>query len=178
MFDPQVIPLLYLCSFAGFVMVAGGIFLLYKEKIYIDRETKQITSIETPVGKFKTNAPALALFVLGFVPLVYPIYLTKEQGKMVSICGELSSTRYPVNVYAVVESESLLNDGSYRLKVPAKQETGKYKLIFYSHNIFLEDAADFRGTEKNEIKMGKKNIIVPATSSSFEKDIIEIPPEF
>ena len=178
MFDPQIIPLLYLCSFAGFIMVAGGIFLLYKEKIYIDRETKQITSIETPIGKFKTNAPALALFALGFVPLVYPIYLTKEQGKMVYISGELSSTKYPVNVYAVVESESLLNDGSYRLMVPAKREKGKYKLIFYSNNIFIEDTADFSGAVKGEIKIGKKNITVPTTSASFKKDIIEVPSEF
>lgn len=178
MFDSQVIPLLYLCSFAGFVMVAGGIFLLYKEKIYIDRETNKITSIETPVGKFKTNAPALALFALGFIPLVYPIYLCKEQNKTVSISGELSSTKYPVNVYAVIESESLLNDGIYRLTVPAKQRKGKYKLIFYSHNIFVEDAADFQEAEEDEIKMAKTVISIPTETTSFEKEIIDVPPEF
>ncbi len=178
MFDPQVIPLLYLCSLAGFVMVAGGIFLLYKEKIYIDKETNQVTSIETPVGKFKTNAPALALFVLGFIPLVYPIYLTKEQGKMVSISGELASTKYPANVYAVIESESLLNDGSYRLMVPAQKDRGKYKLIFYSHNIFAEEAADFRKAEKNEIKMAKMIINVPTETKNYKKDIIPVPSDF
>lgn len=178
MIDPQIVPLLYLCSIAGFVMVVGGIFLIYKEKIYIDRETKQITSIETPVGKFKTNAPALALFALGFIPLVYPIYLSREQGKMVSISGELTSTKYPANVYVVVESESLLNGGTYRLMVPAKRNKNKYKLIYYSHNIFVEDSADMSVAEKDEIKMGKKNIIIPTKAVSFKKNIIEVPPEF
>ena len=34
------------------------IWLIYKEKIFIDRETKQITEIEIPGGwKFRTNIP-------------------------------------------------------------------------------------------------------------------------
>ena len=53
-----IIPLYYLCSVAGLVMVVGGIWLIYKEKIFIDRETKQITEIEIPGGwKFRTNIP-------------------------------------------------------------------------------------------------------------------------
>lgn len=178
MIDPQIIPLLYLCSFAGLIMVAGGIFLIYKEKIYIDRETKEVTEVETPIGKFKTNAPALVLFVLGFFPLVYPIYMANVASKMVSISGELSSTKYPVNVYAVVESESLLNDGSYRLMVPARNQNEKYKLIFYSHNIFLEDIADLKAMESDDIRIGKKNIIVPQKTPTFKKNIIEIPSDF
>jgi hypothetical protein len=178
MLDPQIIPLLYLCSIAGLIMVAGGIFLIYKEKIYIDRETKKVTEVETPIGKFKTNAPALVLFVLGFFPLIYPIYMAKEGSKMISISGELSSTNYPVNVYAVVESESLLNDGSYRLMVPAKSDNHKYKLIFYSHNIFIEDIADLKGIESDDIRIGKKNIIVPRKVPIFKKKIIDVPSDF
>lgn len=178
MIHPQIIPLLYMCSIAGVIMVAGGIFLIYKEKIYIDKETKKVTEIETPIGKFKTNAPALVLFVLGFFPLVYPIYTAKERGKMVTISGELSSTNYPVNVYAIAESESLLNDGSYKLMVPAKSENDKYKIIFYSHNIFIEDTADFKGVENDNIRIAKKSITVPQTSPVFKKNIIEVPSEF
>lgn len=70
-----IIPLYYFCSVAGLVMVVGGIWLIYKEKIFIDRETKQITEIEIPGGwKFRTNIPAMVLFVLGFFPLGYPLY--------------------------------------------------------------------------------------------------------
>ena len=143
MLDPRIVPLLYLCSFAGFIMVSGGIFLIYKEKIYIDKETNKVTSVETPFGKFKTNAPALALFVLGFIPLVLPIYFVKDHSEKIKICGELSSNYYPVTIYAVTESDSLINDGSYTLTVPSRPESGNYKLIFYSNSIFVEEKADF-----------------------------------
>ena len=50
MLDSSVIPPYYLSSFVGLVMVVGGIWLLYKEKIYIDSEWKQVAAIETPIG--------------------------------------------------------------------------------------------------------------------------------
>ena len=71
--DPRV-PLLFMIVFAGFVMVAGGMWLLYKQKIVIDKESNQPIEISLPGDlKFKSNYPALALFVLGFFPLVYPL---------------------------------------------------------------------------------------------------------
>ena len=45
-----VLGLYYLCSGAGLLMVVGGIWLIYKQRIYIDRETNQITEIKTPLG--------------------------------------------------------------------------------------------------------------------------------
>ncbi len=48
--DTNVIPLYYLSSFAGLVMVVGGIWLIYKQKICIDSESKQVTEIyQSPV---------------------------------------------------------------------------------------------------------------------------------
>jgi hypothetical protein len=40
--------LFFLSTIAGFVMIVGGMWLVYKEKIYIDRESKQPISIELP----------------------------------------------------------------------------------------------------------------------------------
>ncbi|MEA2599876.1 MAG: hypothetical protein QOF89_868 [Acidobacteriota bacterium] len=41
--DTNALPLYYLSSFAGLIMVVGGIWLIYKEKIYIDSESKQVS---------------------------------------------------------------------------------------------------------------------------------------
>src|SRR5215813_1014704 len=87
--EASLVPLLYLCSLAGFSMVVGGIWLIYKEKIYIDRESKQVTEVKTPLGSFKTNIPALVLFALGFVPLIYPIVKSTELASEVKIIGKI-----------------------------------------------------------------------------------------
>jgi hypothetical protein len=97
--DPKIIPLYYLSSLAGLIMVAGGIWLLYKQKIYIDKESNQVTEIETPLGKFKTNVPALVLFALGFVPLIYPIVQSSGFAEEVRIMGNVKAGTFPVQVY-------------------------------------------------------------------------------
>jgi hypothetical protein len=56
------IALYYMCSTAGLVMIGGGIWLNYKQKIYIDREWKRPVEINTPRGNFKSNYPALVVF--------------------------------------------------------------------------------------------------------------------
>lgn len=71
--DARIV-LFYLVAVGGFVMVVGGMWLILKEKIYIDRESKQQIAIKLPGGwSFQSNYPALALFVLGFIPLIYPL---------------------------------------------------------------------------------------------------------
>ena len=59
------IALYYVVAVAGFVMVVGGMWLIAKQKIYIDRESKQPVEIKLPLGvSVKSNYPALALFAL------------------------------------------------------------------------------------------------------------------
>jgi hypothetical protein len=125
--DSSVIPLYYLSSLAGLVMVVGGIWLLYKEKIYIDSESKQVTEIETPIGKFKTNLPALVLFALGFIPLSYPIYQCAGMRSQLSLKGRVEGNAFPVQVYAVVGTDSLNQPREFSLRVP---ELKDYKLLY------------------------------------------------
>src|SRR6476661_10924552 len=98
MLDISVLPLYYLSSFAGLVMVVGGIWLIYKQKIYIDSESKQVTEIELPIGKFKTNLPALVLFALGFVPLIYPLYQCSGMFPLLSLKGYIGGDTFPVQI--------------------------------------------------------------------------------
>jgi hypothetical protein len=182
MLDPSIIPLLYLCSIAGFVMVAGGIFLLYKEKIYIDKDTKEVTSIETPIGKFRTNAPALALFALGFIPLVIPIYLVKENARTLQIDGQLDGDSFPVSVYAVTGYDMLQNKRRYTLTVPANTGPGTtYKVIYYSNsqNMFIEETVDSSLAADGVISLPEKRISAAATPTVFiQPQLEDIPMEF
>jgi hypothetical protein len=141
----STLPLYYLSSLAGLGMVLGGIWLIYKQKIYIDSESKQVTEIETPLGKFKTNAPALALFALGFVPLIYPVangsaLLDKKmaQGEKVQLKGHVDGNfgGSPVQVYAVVYSKNLYSPGDFELLVPNAKD---YTVLYVAGSII--DAA-------------------------------------
>ena len=170
-----IIPLYYLCSIARFIMVVGGIWLIYKQKIYIDKESQQVTEIETPIGKFKTNFPALVLFALGFIPLIYPIFELNGMRKEIKIAGNVESTIHPVQVYAVLETETLIQDRDFSLWVPSSSK--EYKILYVAKNIVLEDIAN-PGNKKGEvIKLLAKKIISDSTQS-FEPNVSSVPQEF
>ncbi len=130
--------LYFLSSFTGFIMVSGGIFLLYKEKIYIDSQTKEITALDTPIGKFQTNTPALALFIIGFIPLIYPIWQSSKnaselqhikseecRNKKVQVKGKFfngsSGKSKNVDVYLVVDHKKITveSEVAYHFLAPA-----------------------------------------------------------
>jgi hypothetical protein len=91
MIDGNILGLYYLSACGGLVMVVGGIVLLYRQKISIDKAGRVQTEITTPLGKFKTNSPALVLFALGFVPLIYPMYQLAGLAKQVTIRGNVKA---------------------------------------------------------------------------------------
>lgn len=67
--------LFLLCSLAGLVMVAGSLFLLWKGRIYLDTEGKNVSEVELPMGiKFKTQFPVLVMFLFGAFMLSFPIF--------------------------------------------------------------------------------------------------------
>jgi hypothetical protein len=64
----------FLCIFAGLIMIGGGIWLLAKGKVLLDANTGEVVQFDLPlIGKAKTNIPVLGLFLIGFIPLIYPI---------------------------------------------------------------------------------------------------------
>ena len=131
MLDIGFTPLYYLSSFAGLVMVVGGIWLLYKQKIYIDSESKQVIEVELPIGKFKTNLPVLVLFALGFVPLIYPLAQCRDMFPLLSLKGSVEGDAFPVQVYAVVRKDFLNGPGDFSLKVPQLANLNQdYKIIY------------------------------------------------
>jgi hypothetical protein len=176
--DPKFVPLYYLSSLAGLIMVAGGVWLLYKQKIYIDKESNQVTEIETPLGKFKTNIPALVLFALGFVPLIYPIVQSSGFAEEVRIVGNVKASTFPVQVYAVIKSDSLLENRDFSLPVPVpKGGSEEYKIIYVAGNIILEDRVDLTKKQNEELHLQAKEIF-PAAVKSYQPAISPKPAGF
>lgn len=174
--EPEIFCLYLLCSLAGFIMVAGGIWLIYKQKIYIDRESKQVTEIETPMGKFKTNVPALVLFALGFFPLVFPIYRIEKLGKEIPVTGNLKADVFPVMVYAVVRSDTLLGPGGYSLQVPGAGG-GECKILYVAGSSVAEARADLTELKDGKVVLPEKEIlaVVPAYKANA---LPPVPSEF
>lgn len=159
------IALYYMCSIAGFVMVAGGIWLIYKEKIYIDRESKQPVEIQSPLGSFKSNYPALTLFVLGFFPLVYPIYALENltefvRVETVRIRGLVEANAHPVLVYAARAEDSLSANGEFRVPVPFVGSGDDYKILLVVNNQVLGQARVERTHEGQDIEVTLPSILV------------------
>jgi hypothetical protein len=165
------VPLYYISAIAGFVMVAGGMWLIYKEKIYIDRESKTVTEVETPFGKFKTNVPALVLFVLGFFPLIYPIVKSANPtAAEVQLEGEVKSKTYPVDVYAVIDFDSLRNQRSFNLNIPYFEGNSsyKYKVLYVVGPTVIQENLSLTGKKQklSDIEFSNANITTfePAAS--------------
>lgn len=124
--------LYYLPCVAGFIMVVGGMWLIWKQKLYIDRETKEPIEIELPlVGKFKTNIPSLVLFVIGFVLCIYPM-LKNPPPPELQLTGEVENEKdYPFEVYAAISAEAVKNRRIFSLSVPPLSgNREEYKLLY------------------------------------------------
>ena len=160
--------LYYLPAIAGFIMVVGGIWLIWKEKIYIDRETKQVIEIELPasLGKFKSNVPALALFIIGCIPLIYPMISSRRVvPPELQLRGEVTSDKdYPFEVYAAISAESVKNRRAFSLSVPPLTgNRAEYKLLYVT--------ADNRVWEEPVPVKAQNGIISLQTKSIPQKQV-------
>jgi hypothetical protein len=174
--------LYYLCEFGGLVMIVGGILLIYKEKIYIDSTTNQVTEIDVPFfGKLKTNVPALALFALGFIPLIYPI--TRVRTAYLQVRGSVTS-ELPVIVYAVVESKALTGvNGDFDLPVPVIENPSYTPEVIYIAGRSKDFIVDHDKVEMNEqnrgvISLRAKVIVGKKEDQTFKPDISKPPEAF
>lgn len=118
------IGLYYVCAIAGFILVGGSLLLIWKGRIYINTETKQVTQIELPLGiKLQTNLPVLAVFIVGAFLLAFPIQQIKdlqtkerEPGKRTLLSGQLNYAE-PLDVDVVAAGRSDAR-GDLNLEVP------------------------------------------------------------
>lgn len=177
-----ILVLCFISSLAGFMMVVGGIWLIYKEKIYIDKKSNKVIEIQTPIfGKFKTNIPAIALFGMGFIPLIYPIvqltpYLKTD---VVKISGNVRSSSHPVLIHAVIKSEPLQSDRNYSFEIPVLQGGSACKLLYVVGDFVDEEYIDMAKAKNGEIVIKEKDINLPEIIE-YEPQLLvkNIPSEF
>lgn len=173
------IVLLYLCQAAGLVMICGGIVLLYQQKIRLDEITKEI-NVDVPFfGKLRTNAPAIALFIIGFIPLMYPLQHAKTE--YIHVRQAIESDNHPVLVYAVVGSRALQSDGELHLSIPVvANEDYSPQLIYVAGEItdeqelLLESQKGGVITLQRKIIQHKKGGSIPA----IQPDVTKMPENF
>jgi hypothetical protein len=128
--DPFELLLFFLCGLVGAFLVVGGFVLLYKGKLSLSGGG-EATEIRTPIGTIRTNFPALALFVVAFVPLIYPLWRVRELRQTVEVVGHVRSTEPDVEVLVVRGSKALRArpDGSpFVLKVPRDEYSIDYRI--------------------------------------------------
>jgi hypothetical protein len=158
-----ILVLYWVCSISGLIMMAGGIWLIYKEKIYIDRETKQVTEVELPwLGKFRTNVPALVLFVIGLASLIYPIYQSKDLTKptqWVAIKGQVQSEAFPVYVYAVSNVDALRAPRTFKVEVPLLAGDGgrDCRVLYVWGTALAEDLVNLNEAKDGVLEVSEKH---------------------
>jgi hypothetical protein len=122
-------PLFLLCSLAGFLLLAGSLYLLLKGIIDL-KGGQGVSEMALPGGtKIKTPVPALVMFVLGVFMVVFPVLKSpdlcpdltchkKTILELVELHGKVSDATY-VEVDAVVdEQEAGPGGGGFVLSVP------------------------------------------------------------
>jgi hypothetical protein len=125
-----VASLAFTCQIAGFLMIIGAFWLLFKQKIYLDAQSQQPMYVELPFfGKLRTNAPSLAIIVLGVIAVGFPWYASRT--KYLSVHQHFASDLYPISVYAVCHENSIENDGELDLSVPILSDSDYKPAIVY-----------------------------------------------
>lgn len=171
--------LLFMTEFAGFVMVVGGIWLIYKEKIYLDKESNQPIEVTLPGNfNFKSNYPALALFALGFFPLIYPFHeisKLKDYPRVVSVklTGVPDIDVHPALIYASVSPGVVTQNGeSFTVPVPfIGNGDDEYKVLLVANEHVL-DVQTAKKTGNNDIEVKfRKTIVVPAEYQTTEAPV-------
>jgi hypothetical protein len=158
--------LFFMSTLAGLVMIVGGMWLIYKEKIYIDRESNKPIEVKLPGNfSFSSNYPALALFALGFFPLTYPFHelplLTKYVlVKNVKIKGLVNADVYPALVYAARAPQAVVKTGEgFNFAVPFIKDDEGYKVLLIVNNHVL-DSQTAMATDGKEIQIQFKPLML------------------
>jgi hypothetical protein len=90
----------------------------------------------------------------------------------------VKASTFPVQVYAVIKSDSLLENRDFTLQVPVlKGISEEYKVIYIAGNIILEDRVDLTKKQNEELHLQAKEIF-PARARSFEPAVSPKPAGF
>jgi len=181
--DPKL-GLLYLPSLAGATLLAVGCWLVSRAKVIVDKETSEVLNIDLPMlGKFKTNSPAIALFIMSFLLMFVPIYYSSKSKTttQVTLFGQVDSPNYPVNIYAVSGNDPMQNEGQFNIVVPvAENQAPVIKVLFAIGDKVMSVDANLGDVKNGRLEVEKPPLRkwLTDTTPAPQGTIIPIPPEF
>jgi hypothetical protein len=133
--------LLYICAFAGLVIVLGSLLLLWKGRILVDSSKGEISEVELPFGfKMKTQQPILVMFLFGAFLLATPIYVVKDQLSAIPkvvVSGQVQSASVDgLKAYAIIADSDVTNEVKFSLPLI---ENTFYRVKYYDRKNFVFD---------------------------------------
>ncbi len=167
-----------ICQFAGLLMIIGAFWLLFKQKIYLDATTKEMMYVELPfIGKVKTNAPSLAIIVIGLIAVVIPYYYSRT--RYLSVHQHFASNSYPISVYAVCRVHSIENDGELDLPVPILSDSDYKPLIVFRVGTITEaESLDLSKAKNGILQLTGRTISLGDVGPTLRSDISPKPETF
>jgi hypothetical protein len=171
--------LFYLCSAGGLLMIFGAIWLLSKEKLFLDAQTKEVLFVELPfLGKVRTNAPTVFLIVLGVTAIFYPVYVSKEtvaNTRYYQIEQKVISDAHPVTVYLVVHEQNLEQDGPIIFPMPALNDQSYAPELIYVTGMGTSGHRPIPLNEEHQgvIKLTDEAIQVPKGSQVRQTPLLQ-----
>jgi hypothetical protein len=187
--DPRMM-LFLIVVIGGFLMVLISLWLIAKEKIFIDRESRQPVEIELKwLGRFKANAPALTLFVFACLLMIYPLQQVNTLERYVEVDtvpvkGLVEADTYPVLVYAVRRGDQLNKHGQFRIPVSflGDQDLNDYRILLIVNGHVLDEAPAERKERGKEIEVSFRRVTFePPTWQPTPSDraaLPEVPAEY
>lgn len=124
-------------------------------------------SFESLTRKWKKLAIILPVVATVFAAILGPIltqYFSNSSTidlDRVTITQKITGSAFPLNIYAIVETERLLGEGIYMIEVPIlKNFSSLYKLIFESDQDLYDQHVDLSLEEDGKIDLGER-LLVP-----------------
>jgi hypothetical protein len=93
--------------------------------------------------------------------LIYPIYKISEVLPQVKIDGEVYSNSWPVEIYAVVKTQSVLSPNKFQLNFPQTGNSGDYKILYVAPGVIFDVTPAF-DRDGLTVHLGKKEITAAA----------------
>jgi hypothetical protein len=158
----------HICQFSGLVMIIGSLFLIFKEKVYLDAVTKEVMFVELPkLGKLRTNAPILAVIALGLVAVIYPVYL--DRTTYITVRGKVESNIHPVSVYAVASQATSGNNEDLIIAIPQlPSKDYQPHIVFRVGSAFDDETVDLRKVKNGVIELDTVRLIDVNTAAVLQ----------
>jgi len=133
--------LLVTTQVSGIVLLIATMLLLFFRRIYLDAETKQPIQFKIPiVGEISTQAPVLALILIGVFMVVYPLSKMGEDKAVLQ--GEIDTGGKSVTVLVIAVPDyehSQDASGKFRIKIPLLATDATYRIKYIVDKAVIAD---------------------------------------